>query len=155
MDTEPCELPKWKDATPLAAGLGCVAQRKLIIRSAPTVLAVPARSASVGERWAGRDRNVSMPIAVIRPSSRLAKSHKMSASLMGPADPFMMSPWSSPPRPGSMMIRLPDSRGPELRTSSSSRMACGEPPVTREPRKYKDRNVSGPQMPSGYNPYSR
>ena len=51
-----------------------------------------------------------------------------------------------------MMIRLPDSRGPERRTSSSSRIACGEPPVTREPRKYKDRNVSGPQMPSGIQP---
>ena len=50
------------------------------------------------------------------------------------------------------MIRLPDSRGPERRTNSSSRMACGEPPVTREPRKYKERNVSGPQMPSGYKP---
>ncbi len=50
------------------------------------------------------------------------------------------------------MIRLPDSRGPERRTSSSSRIACGEPPVTREPRKYKERNVSGPQMPSGIQP---
>jgi hypothetical protein len=48
-----------------------------------------------------------------------------------------------------MMIRLPESRGPERRTNSSSRMACGEPPVTREPRKYKERNVSGPQIPSG------
>ena len=52
-----------------------------------------------------------MPIAVIRPSSRLAKSHRMSASLIGPAGPWMIRPWSSPPRPGSMMMRLPDSRG--------------------------------------------
>ena len=96
-----------------------------------------------------------MPMAVIRPSSRLAKSHRMSASLIGPAGPLMIGPWSSPPRPGSMMIRLPDSRGPERRTSSSSRMACRDPPVTREPRKYKERNVSGPQMPSGDSPYSR
>ena len=85
-----------------------------------------------------------MPIAVIRPSSRLAKSHKMSASLIGPSGPLVIRPWSLPPRPGSMMIRLPDRRGPERRTSSSSRMACSEPPVTREPRKYKERNVSGP-----------
>ena len=33
-----------------------------------------------------------MPIAVIRPSSRLAKSHRMSASLIGPAGPFMIRP---------------------------------------------------------------
>ena len=54
-----------------------------------------------------------------------------------------------------MMIRLPDSFGPDRRTSSSSRIACSEPPVTRELRKYKERNVSGPQMPSAYSPYSR
>jgi hypothetical protein len=47
-----------------------------------------------------------------------------------------------------MMIRLPDSFGPDRRTSSSSRIACSEPPVTLEERKYKERNVSGPQMPS-------
>ena len=69
-----------------------MAQRRLIIRSAPTVLAVAARSASDGLRPTGRDRNVSMPIAVIRPSSRLAKSHRMSASLIGPAGPFMIGP---------------------------------------------------------------
>ena len=47
------------------------------------------------------------------------------------------------------LILVLDSRGPLLRTSSSSRIACGEPPVTRDPRKYKERNVSGPQIPSG------
>ncbi len=85
VDTEPCELPKWNDATPFADGLAWAAQRRLIIRSAPTVLAVVARSASDGLRFGGRDRKVSMPIAVIRPSSRLARSHRMSASLIGPA----------------------------------------------------------------------
>src|SRR5271157_550201 len=155
VETEPCELPKWKDATPLADGLAWVAQRRLIIRSAPTALAVAARSASDGLRLVGRDRKVSMPIAVIRPSSRLAKSHNTSASLTGPAGPWVIRPWSVPPRPGSMMIRLPDSLGPDLRTSSSSRIACGEPPLTRELRKYKERNVSGPQMPSADIPYSR
>src|SRR5882724_11400333 len=92
VDTEPCELPKWKDATPLAEGPDWVAHRRLIIKSAPTVLAVAARSTSEGARLTGRDRNVSMPIAVIRPSSRLPKSHKMSASLIGPAGPFMIKP---------------------------------------------------------------
>jgi hypothetical protein len=92
VDTDPCELPKWNDATPLAAGLAWVAQRRLIIKSAPTVLAVAARSTSDGARLTGRDRNVSMPMAVIRPSSRLAKSHRMSASLIGPAGPFMIRP---------------------------------------------------------------
>ena len=87
VDTEPCELPKWNDATPLADGVGWVAQRRLIIRSAPTVLAVAARSASDGLRFAGRDRKVSIPIAVMRPSSRLAKSHRISASLIGPGTP--------------------------------------------------------------------
>ena len=33
-----------------------------------------------------------MPMAVMRPSSRLAKSHRMSASLIGPAGPFMIRP---------------------------------------------------------------
>src|SRR6478735_4953310 len=92
VDTEPCELPKWKDATPFADGLGWAAQRRLIIRSAPTVLAVVARSASDGLRFGGRDRKVSMPIAVIRPSSRLARSHRMSASLIGPAPPWVIWP---------------------------------------------------------------
>ena len=87
VDTEPCELPKWNDATPLADGLAWVAQRRLIIRSAPTLLAVAARSASDGLRLVGRDKKVSMPMAVIRPSSRLAKSHKTSASLIGPPGP--------------------------------------------------------------------
>src|ERR1700730_7552975 len=155
VETEPCELPKWNDATPLADGLAWGAQRRLIIRSAPTALAVAARSASDGLRLVGRDRNVSMPMAVIRPSRRLAKSHNTSASLMGPAAPCVISPWSVPPRPGSMMIRLPDSFGPDRRTSSSSRMACNEPPVTRELRKYKERNVSGPQIPSAEGPDSR
>src|SRR3546814_20915758 len=77
VDTEPCELPKWNDATPLADGLWWLVQRRLIIRSAPTVLAVAARSASVGQCPAGRDRTVSNPMAVIRPSSRLAKFHKL------------------------------------------------------------------------------
>src|ERR1700744_2192190 len=148
VDTEPCEFPKWNDATPLADGLAWDSQRRLIIRSAPTALAVAARSWSDGLRLVGRDRNVSMPIAVIRPSRRLAKSHKMSDSLIGPAEPCAIRPWSLPPRPGSMMIRLPDSFGPDLRTCSSSRMACSEPPVTRELRKDKERNVSGPQMPA-------
>ncbi|COX24238.1 Uncharacterised protein [Mycobacterium tuberculosis] len=139
----------------MAARLVWVSQRRLIIRSAPTALAVAARSASDGLRLVGRDRWVSIPIAAIRPSSRLAKSHNKSASLMGPAGPCAISPWSTPPRPGSMMIRLPDSFGPELRTSSSSRIACGEPPLTRELRKYKERNVSGPQIPSAASPYSR
>ena len=84
VETEPCEFPKWKEATPLAAGLGWASQRRLIIRSAPTLFAVAARSASDGLRLAGRDRKVSMPMAVIRPSSRLAKSHNTSASLIGP-----------------------------------------------------------------------
>src|SRR6201995_4977850 len=154
VDTEPCELPKWNEATPLADGLACVSQRRLIIRSAPTALAVAARSWSDGLRLVGRDRNVSMPIAVIRPSSRLAKSHKMSDSLIGPAEPCAIRPWSLPPRPGSMMMRLPDSFGPDRRTNSSSRMAWIEPPVTREERKYKERSVSRPQMPSADNPYS-
>src|ERR1700761_5748061 len=155
VDTEPCEFPKWNDATPPADALGWVSQRRLIIRSAPTALAVAARSWSDGLRLVGRDRNVSMPIAVIRPSRRLAKSHKMSDSLIGPVEPCAIRPWSPPPRPGSMMIRLPDSLGPDRRTSSSSRIAWGEPPVTRELRKYKERNVSGPQMPSADIPYSR
>src|SRR3984885_4480543 len=99
VDTEPCEFPKWKEATPLAEGLAWVAQRRLIIRSAPTALAVAARSASDGLRLVGRDKNVSMPIAVIRPSRRLAESHKTSASLIGPADPCVIRPWSVPPRP--------------------------------------------------------
>src|SRR5246127_3099961 len=116
VDTEPCELPKKNDATPLGSGLGWVAQRRLIIRSAPTVLAVPARSASDGQRVAGRDKNASMPMAVIRPSNGKAKSHRLSDSLIGPAEPDMMLPGSSPPRPGSMMILLPDSRGPERRS---------------------------------------
>src|SRR6202030_2007861 len=107
VDTEPCEFPKWNEAPPLDDGLAWVAQRRLIIRSAPTALAVAARSASDGLRLVGRDKNVSIPIAVIRPSRRLAKSHKISASLMGPAGPREMRPWSAPPRPGSMMIRLP------------------------------------------------
>lgn len=76
-------------------------------------------------------------------------------SLIGPDGPCMIMPWSAPPQPGSMMIRLPDSLGPDRRTSSSSRSACGDPPVTRELRKYNERNVSGPQMPSADNPYSR
>ena len=122
VDTEPCELPKWNDATPLADGLAWVAQRRLIIRSAPTVLAVAARSASDGLRLAGRDRKVSMPMAVIRPSSRLAKSHRMSASLIGPAGPCMIRPWSLPPRPGSMMIRLPDS----LRTGAANQLLLAD-----------------------------
>nr|CRL81905.1 hypothetical protein CPGR_05121 [Mycolicibacter nonchromogenicus] len=155
VDTEPWELPKWNEATPLAAGLAWVAHRRLIIRSAPTALAVAARSASDGLRPLGRDRKVSMAMAVIRPSRRLAKSHKMSASLIGPDGVWMISPWSGPPRPGSTTIRLPESRGPDRRTSSSPRIACGEPPVTREARKFKERNVSGPQMPSAYKPYSR
>src|ERR1700682_1352403 len=155
VDTDPCELPKWNDATPLADGLAWVALRRLIIRSAPTVLAVAARSVSDGLRLAGRDRKVFMPLAGIRPSSRLAKSHRISASLIGPAEPCMISPWSLPPRPGSMMIRLPDRRGADRRPSAPPRSAWGDPPVTREPRKYKDRNVSGPQMPSGDSPYSR
>ena len=96
-----------------------------------------------------------MPMAVIRPSRRLAKSHNTSASLMGPFGPWQIRPWSAPPRPGSIMIRLPDSLGPDRRTSSSSRIACGEPPLTRELRKYKERNVSGPQIPSAASPYSR
>src|ERR1700749_3149551 len=91
VDTEPCEFPKWKDATPLADGLAWVAQRRLIIRSAPTALAVAARSASEGLRLGGRDKNVSRPMAVIRPSSRLAKSHNISASLIGPSDPCVIS----------------------------------------------------------------
>src|ERR1700722_12582999 len=101
VETEPCALPKWKEATPCADGLARVAQRRQIIRSAPTALAVAARSASKGLRFVGRDRNVSMPIAVIRPSRRLAKSHNTSASLIGPAAPWVISPWSAPPRPGS------------------------------------------------------
>src|ERR1700760_1175243 len=88
VETEPCELPKWNDATPLAEVLAWVAQRRLIIRSAPTVFAVIARSASDGLRFDGRDRNVSIPIAVIRPSRRLARSHRMSASLIGPGAPW-------------------------------------------------------------------
>src|SRR5262245_5039687 len=87
VDTEPCEFPKWNDATPLADWVAAVAQRRLIIRSAPTVLAVMARSASDGLRLGGRDRKVSMPIAVMRPSSLLAKSHRTSASLIGPVGP--------------------------------------------------------------------
>src|SRR5579884_2314650 len=98
VDTEPCELPKWKEATPFADGLACVAQRKLIIKSAPTALAVAARSSSDGLWLGGRDRKVSIPMAVIRPSSRLAKSHRMSDSLMGPAAPWVIRPWSEPPR---------------------------------------------------------
>src|SRR6201996_6480718 len=155
VETEPCELPKWKEATPLAEGLCCDSHRRLIMRSAPTLLAVAARSASDGLRLVGRDRKVSIPMAVIRPSSRLPKSHNTSASLTGPFGPCRMKPWSAPPRPGSTMMRLPDSLGPDRRTSSSSRMACGEPPVTRELRKYKERNVSGPQIPSADIPYSR
>src|SRR6202000_426130 len=155
VETEPCELPKWNEATPLAEGLLWASQRRLIIRSAPTLLAVAARSASDGLRLVGRDRKGSRPMAVIRPSSRLAKSHNTSASLMGPFGPWQIRPWSAPPRPGSMMIRLPDSLGPDRRTSSSSRIAWGEPPVTRELRKYKERNVSGPQIPSEARPYSR
>ena len=91
VDTEPCELPKWNDATPLAEGRDCAAHRRLIIKSAPTVLAVAARSTSEGARLTGRDRNVSMPIAVIRPSSQLPKSNKI-GSLIGPAGPFMIRP---------------------------------------------------------------
>ena len=53
VDTEPCELPKWNEATPLADGLAWVAQRRLIIRSAPTALAVAARSASDGAAVGG------------------------------------------------------------------------------------------------------
>ena len=72
-----------------------------------------------------------MPIAVIRPSSRLAKSHRMSASLIGPAGPLMIRPWSSPPRPGSMMMRLPDSRGTgaadQLLLADGVRRAAGDP----------------------------
>src|SRR5271155_6080770 len=102
VDTEPCEFPKWNDATPLDDGLAWVAHRRLIIRSAPTALAVAARSASDGLRLVGRDRKVSMPMAVILPSKRLAKSHNTSASLMGPAAAWVISPWSAPPRPGSM-----------------------------------------------------
>src|SRR4051794_6696804 len=90
VETEPCELPKWNDARPLAADPGRAAHRKLIMRSAPTVLAVAARSASDGLRPTGLERNVSMPIAVIRPSRRLAKSHRMSASLIGPDGPCMI-----------------------------------------------------------------
>src|SRR6201987_6418406 len=96
-DTEPCEFPKWNDATPLADGLAWDSQRRLIIRSAPTALAVAARSWSDGLRLVGRDRNVSMPIAVIRPSRRLAKSHNTSASLIGPFGPGPTKPWSEPP----------------------------------------------------------
>src|ERR1700760_4192654 len=92
VETEPCELPKWNEATPLADGLAWVAQRRLIIRSAPTALAVAARSASDGLRLVGRERKVSMPIAVIRPSRRLPKSHNISASLIGPADPCAIRP---------------------------------------------------------------
>src|SRR3984893_12002019 len=113
VETEPCEFPKWKEATPLAAGLLWDSQRRLIMRSAPTLLAVAARSASDGLRLVGRDRKVSIPMAVIRPSSRLAKSHNISASLMGPVGPCAIEPWSAPPRPGSIMIRLPDSLGPD------------------------------------------
>src|SRR6476619_8649568 len=94
VDTEPCELPKWKEATPFADVLGWVAHRRLIIRSAPTVLAVVARSASDGLRVGGRDRKVSMPMAVILPSSLLARSHRMSASLIGPAGPWVIIPLS-------------------------------------------------------------
>src|SRR5262249_21810699 len=155
VETEPWELPKWKEATPLAEGLLWASQRRLIIRSAPTLLAVAARSASDGLRLVGRERNVSIPMAVIRPSSRLAKSHNISASLMGLFEPGQIRPWSAPPGPGSMMIRLPDNLGPDRRTSSSSRIAWGEPPVTRELRKYKERKVSGPQIPSAASPYSR
>src|SRR6201986_5562947 len=108
VDPDPGDFPKGTDATPLADGLAWDSQRRLIIRSAPTALAVAARSWSDGLRLVGRDRNVSMPIAVIRPSRRLAKSHKMSDSLIVPAEPCAIRPWSLPPRPGSMMIRLPD-----------------------------------------------
>ncbi|SKU73330.1 Uncharacterised protein [Mycobacteroides abscessus subsp. abscessus] len=98
---------------------------------------------------------MSIPIAVMRPSRRLAKSHKMSASLVGPSRPGTMRPRSPPPRPGSITMRLPDSCGPALRTCSVSRIACAEPPVTWRPSSWKDRNVSGPQMPSAVSPYSR
>src|ERR1700743_2882077 len=139
VDTEPCEFPKWNEATPLADVLAWDSQRRLIIRSAPTALAVAARSWSDGLRLVGRDRNVSIPIAVIRPSSRLAKSHKMSDSLIGPAEPCAIRPWSLPPRPGSMMMRLPDSFGPDRRTNSSSRMAGVETPGARGGEKEQGR----------------
>ena len=156
VDTEPCELPKWNDATPFADGLAWVAQRRLIIRSAPTVLAVAARSASDGLRLGGRDRKVSMPIAVIRPSSRLAKSHRMSASLIGPAGAL-----GDQPVVVAAAARVDDdplAGQPRARTAGPAPprgWRAVEPPVTREPRKYKERNVSGPQMPSGDSPYSR
>lgn len=86
-------------------------------------------------------------------AAQIAELTAIPAIVRETADDSM--PWSEPPRPGSMITRLPDSRGPDRRTSSSSRMACGEPPVTRDPRKYRERRVSGPQIPSGYRPYSR
>ena len=61
-------------------------------------------------------------------------------------------PVSAPPRPGSMTMRLPVSCGPDRRTSSSSLIACGEPPVTRVPSSSSERRVAGPQMPSAAMP---
>src|ERR1700739_1260481 len=92
VETEPCEFPKWNDATPLADGLLWDSQRRPLIRSAPPFLAVAARAASDGLRLVGRDRKVSMPMAVIRPSRRLPKSHNTSASLTGPFGPGRMKP---------------------------------------------------------------
>src|SRR5690606_23541789 len=126
-----------------------MAQRKMMIRLAPRVLAVAARSAVVGQWSSERASDVSVSIAGIQPSSGLAESHRMSASLIGPRGVDMIRRRSEAPSPGSMMIRLPDNLGPDRRTISSSRMACGDTPVTREPRKYNERKVSGPQMPSG------
>jgi hypothetical protein len=94
VDTEPCEFPKWNDATPLADGLVCVSQRRLIIKSAPTAFAVAARSVSDGLRLVGRDKNVSMPMAVIRPSTTAARidDDPLTRQLRaGPADEFLLA----------------------------------------------------------------
>ena len=70
-----------------------------------------------------RESIASIPVALMRPTRRRARSHMRSAS----ATPADTTPRSGPPWPGSTTIRLPRSRGPAWRSSSCSRIRCGTP----------------------------
>ena len=83
-DELPDSEPKKNEAAPLALSLGYWSHRREIMRSAPKALAMLARSRLVGSPDRGRERMVSIPAAIIRPSVRVARSHRISSSVISP-----------------------------------------------------------------------